>query len=99
MNTTSLSTNLNGIGSDLSTSLIKNVNDIKKKTYCTVVADSYADLTTQLWGYLTPEFLMIVLFLFLMHIFLFPVIVCLIILAKRLRHKYNGDYVGETKFK
>jgi hypothetical protein len=96
-NITDLSTNLNLIGDDLSVTLIADVNEIKGQMYCTFVADSYADLTKQLCEYMMPAFLMISLFLFLMGIFLIPVIICLIILAKRLRRKYTGAYAEDNK--
>ncbi|OQR90613.1 cleavage induced hypothetical protein [Thraustotheca clavata] len=86
-NVTGLSNSLNSISSSLENTLIKDVQTIEGQAYCTFVATTYSQLTDQLCHYMTPSFLMIALFLFLMGVFLIPINITLIIMVKRLRHK------------
>ncbi|ETW04153.1 hypothetical protein H310_04507 [Aphanomyces invadans] len=99
-NVTSLTMTLTGIGNDLGSSLIADVNLIKARMRCAFVADTYKQLTDEFCVNMVPSFLMISLFLFLMGIFLIPVIITLIIMVKRLRHKHTGGAAEmDTKYK
>ncbi|RHZ10791.1 hypothetical protein DYB37_009924 [Aphanomyces astaci] len=99
-NVTTLTTTLSGIGDDLGSSLIADVNLIKARMRCAFVADTYTQLSDEFCVNMVPSFLMISLFLFLMGIFLIPVIITLIIMVKRLRHKHtSGAAEADTKYK
>ncbi|EQC31604.1 hypothetical protein SDRG_10772 [Saprolegnia diclina VS20] len=99
-NVSTLSDTMNDISSSLQNTLIKDVNTIKSEAYCTFVATTYFALTEQLCGYMTPSFLMIALFLFLMGVFLIPINITLIIMVKRLRHKHgHSPVVAENDLK
>ncbi|KAG9404758.1 hypothetical protein AC1031_004963 [Aphanomyces cochlioides] len=98
-----LANNISAIGTSLGGTLIKDVNSIKSLMTCEYVATTYNSIDNEFCVNMVPSFLMIALFLFLMGIFLIPVIITLIIMAKRLRHKHSSGGgsgpEGDTKFK
>ncbi|KAF0689755.1 Aste57867_18823 [Aphanomyces stellatus] len=98
-NITRLTNTLTGIGDDLKGSLINDVDLIESRMTCAFVGDVYNELSNEFCGNMVPSFLMISIFLFLMGVFLIPVNITLIIMVKRLRHKYTSGADEETKFK
>ncbi|OQR99150.1 hypothetical protein ACHHYP_07238 [Achlya hypogyna] len=98
-NVTDLTTTLDGIATTLKNTLIKDVDTIEAQMYCTFVATTYFSLTEQLCSYMTPSFLMIALFLFIMGVFLIPINITLIIMVKRLRHRGGGSTHVENNLK
>ncbi|KDO23806.1 hypothetical protein SPRG_11238 [Saprolegnia parasitica CBS 223.65] len=92
-NVSTLSNTMNNISTTLQSTLIKDVNTIKGEAYCTFIGATYFELTEQLCGYMTPSFLMIALFLFLIGVFLVPINVTLILMVKRLRYRHGHSPV------
>ncbi|OQR99131.1 hypothetical protein ACHHYP_07239 [Achlya hypogyna] len=96
---TNLSNTLTDIGANLQTSLIRDVRAFEKAMNCTFVAHDYSEFYVQLCGTVTPALLMISLCLFLMGVFLIPIIVTLIILTKRLRAPQTTNVMPDTTLK
>ncbi|KAF1315149.1 hypothetical protein FI667_g16191, partial [Globisporangium splendens] len=100
-NTTALNNKIVTIKDNLTSSLLKYVDQFKAEMYCTFIKDGFFEVYDALCGDLMPAFTMISLLLFLAGVFLIPVNICLIIALKRLKARGNGSHVmdNEVKFK
>uniref|UniRef100_K3WNE0 Uncharacterized protein n=1 Tax=Globisporangium ultimum (strain ATCC 200006 / CBS 805.95 / DAOM BR144) TaxID=431595 RepID=K3WNE0_GLOUD len=100
-NTTALNKKIVTIKDDLTSNLLKYVDQFKAEMYCTFIKDGFFEVYHALCGDLMPAFTMISLLLFLAGVFLIPVNICLIIALKRLKARGNGSHVmdNEMKFK
>lgn len=96
-NMTNFNDRVTVIKDDLTSSLIKNVDDFKGAMYCTFIGDQFEVFYEHLCVDLLPALLMIALMVFLMGMFLIPVNICIIILSKRLGTKRDQNVVFTQK--